>query len=596
MGGTQQPYMYAPEHRSSSRYPQTTFDPKAVTRASWEPKPQKPKQEGPLISFNRHPDAHMVLNYRSNQYTSMSSRTKSWVKGLRRFQLVLRILHFIAAAGLLVLWILFDHVDNITAWVMRVTCGVVMCHAAYAIYHLARDAAGRTPGSSSAYSVFAAVTDLTTLVIYAFGAFTIHQNSGKWATRLQDQSLMQYFMPGAYYATIGAGGLHLISFAISLWLGVVFRKISMMPPDMNPLESHLTARPKHKKSKSSVSTMSTADEKRLSTPLESHRRSGVPYEDVSRPPSVPFMHTRTQSRDSNTSARNSCVDLASLKYELAYGQPARASMTSLNSKRSSGPRNLQRGSYTEIPLHETGSPLADDHLRNSSQNRVAKFTETWAPTDSMISRTNQRNRYEALNKSTGHLRQNKSYSAVPQRFNLDDSSDSEYDDENRLGGSDPDVSSGLHPNPLRSNPSGSELSSANSSPKKANPRMQTPFRPRARDSANGPALTTLSSNARRVSASLDIADQSLEPERPWKRSTDGMLNAEDSFFSRPYGELKSATPPVMVGSNRKVSSGNDYETKHQSAIYERRNVSGKIAEEGRAPKRVSHQGYFSSNR
>lgn len=63
----------------------------------------------------------MVLNYRSNQYTSMSSRTKSWVKGLRHFQLALRVLHCIAAAGLLVLWILFDKIDNITAWVMRVT-------------------------------------------------------------------------------------------------------------------------------------------------------------------------------------------------------------------------------------------------------------------------------------------------------------------------------------------------------------------------------------------------------------------------------------------------------------------------------------------
>lgn len=33
-----------------------TFDPKAVTRASWEPKPRKPKPKGPLVSFNRHPE------------------------------------------------------------------------------------------------------------------------------------------------------------------------------------------------------------------------------------------------------------------------------------------------------------------------------------------------------------------------------------------------------------------------------------------------------------------------------------------------------------------------------------------------------------
>lgn len=38
------------------RFPQMPFDPKAVTRASWEPKPIKPKQDGPLMQFNRHPE------------------------------------------------------------------------------------------------------------------------------------------------------------------------------------------------------------------------------------------------------------------------------------------------------------------------------------------------------------------------------------------------------------------------------------------------------------------------------------------------------------------------------------------------------------
>lgn len=54
--GQDQPYMYRPESWQSSRFPTSTFDPKAITRASWEPVPQKPKQEGPLISFNRHPE------------------------------------------------------------------------------------------------------------------------------------------------------------------------------------------------------------------------------------------------------------------------------------------------------------------------------------------------------------------------------------------------------------------------------------------------------------------------------------------------------------------------------------------------------------
>lgn len=33
------------------------FNPKAVTQASWAPKASKAKQDGPLVSFNRHPDS-----------------------------------------------------------------------------------------------------------------------------------------------------------------------------------------------------------------------------------------------------------------------------------------------------------------------------------------------------------------------------------------------------------------------------------------------------------------------------------------------------------------------------------------------------------
>ena len=42
--------------RSSRKFPEKEFDPKAVTRASWEPKSRKPQKKGPLISFGRHPE------------------------------------------------------------------------------------------------------------------------------------------------------------------------------------------------------------------------------------------------------------------------------------------------------------------------------------------------------------------------------------------------------------------------------------------------------------------------------------------------------------------------------------------------------------
>lgn len=55
MGGPQQPFLYESTPKDA-RFPASTFDPKAVTRASYVPKPEKPKQDGPLLSFNRHPE------------------------------------------------------------------------------------------------------------------------------------------------------------------------------------------------------------------------------------------------------------------------------------------------------------------------------------------------------------------------------------------------------------------------------------------------------------------------------------------------------------------------------------------------------------
>lgn len=50
------PYMYSATASEDSRFPTSTFDPKAVTRASWEPKPKRKPQNGPLLSFNTHPE------------------------------------------------------------------------------------------------------------------------------------------------------------------------------------------------------------------------------------------------------------------------------------------------------------------------------------------------------------------------------------------------------------------------------------------------------------------------------------------------------------------------------------------------------------
>ncbi|KAM0199592.1 hypothetical protein ACHAPA_006903 [Fusarium lateritium] len=508
---------------------------------------------------------HEVLTYRANEYSSMSPRSKSFIKWLRHVQSALRILQLVGALGLLALMVLIDKVPTLEGWVMRITPAVVIVHCVYGIYHLSRDAAGRSPASSASYQLFSGVTDLGVAPLYAFGALSVRTKSEIWITRLSNQSLMDTFKPALFYTFVAAGGLHVISLAIAGWLGFMFRKISLMPPDMNPLESHLTARPKHKKNKSSVMTASTMGS-------DSRRESIIPQEGIhdgiEPPRTIPFQHTRNGST-TTVGTRNSRSQFPpSPQYQRPPTTPRRERRDSAASRattRTSATRSIYHDAYSEIPLDEQDSSRPPSSYRYS-QPRPAKFTETWRPTDSLISRTNQRNReLEAAKTSTAN-RENKSYEALGQRYVHEDS-DSEYGDENNPSydmGLDGDE---LRPHPLRLNPPAEQRE--RTSP----PRAKTPYFP-FKDS-----LTDISSNARRVSASRDIADEKPALTSQKRQSS---IQPESEFYTRSYGELKSATPPVMIGdNNRKVSTGNDY-NQNATGAYGRRNVSGKMAEEGRA--------------
>jgi hypothetical protein len=149
MGNTQQPFMYEAVRKDDDRFPAAPFDPKAVTRASYEKKKPKPKPDGPLVSFNRHPEyvsstshsmphshstvdrlstaktcankvsAHMVPSGRS-RFRPIGRRTKGWIKGMRVVQLCLRVLESVAAVGIIVVMGL----SGLIGWVMGVTVGL----------------------------------------------------------------------------------------------------------------------------------------------------------------------------------------------------------------------------------------------------------------------------------------------------------------------------------------------------------------------------------------------------------------------------------------------------------------------------------------
>ncbi|KAH7384886.1 hypothetical protein BKA64DRAFT_748368 [Cadophora sp. MPI-SDFR-AT-0126] len=580
MGGVQPPFLYDPIKTEGPRSPYREFDPKAVTRASYTPKPPRPKHEGPLVNFNQHPDSYLILPYGSSTATPMNPSVKKWIKWMRIIQLVLRCFELIAALGLLVLMILIKGVDASTGWVMRIVPGIAILHTIYGIYHLGRKPSGRTPASSASYMLFASFFDVSIAPFYAFSALVAMTRQAGWKTILSDPTLISVFSKCVFYLAAVGGGLHLISLGISVYLAVTFRKITKLPPDMNPLEDNLTTR--HKRNKSSVSTAisSNYSEKRISLPLESNRASGAAYEDLSRPPTIPFFHTRTQSTTSFSTykstpppSRDSRIDLPSRQYQAIPSN--RSSLTTDQLKRNSGssfpnqnqnqytppPSPPKRAPYTyEIPQSDTSS------LRTTTTRNVGAVNEPWFANDSI---GKARTRSSPAKKAQ--------YQPLPQRH------DSEEDVSIDVA---TDYSSSYdHPNPLEANP--------------PTPRHLTTFN--IRENTNSP-LSEISSNGNghrytrsRVdrgsgggvsmgmgNGSGDIADiTSPELERAKERERD-LVQKDIAFKAKQYGELKPGTPPIMIGgSNRQVSSGNDFGNKGGFRILDRRDVSGKIAEEGR---------------
>ncbi|KAI2635257.1 hypothetical protein GGS21DRAFT_490470 [Xylaria nigripes] len=584
----QQPYMYDSDRRDS-RSPEKPFDPKAVTRASWEVKPKKPKKDGPLVSFNRHPDAHVVLTGRTFNFRPMSETTKWWIKWTRYMQIVLRALELILSAGLLALTVLITEIPPLTNWILRISSAVIVGCCAYAILHLVRPARARPPASSAAYQLFAGITDLAVLPFYAFGATAALKDSGSWVTILSDATLLPMLIKTEYCGLLTAIGLHVVSIGLSIYLGLMFKRIVNMPPDMNPLESNLTSRRTHKRNKSSVAseyTYMSESPKRFSTAYEGSRPSSTAYDDFSRPPSIPFMATRASSRDS-ASKRDSRVKPPSHQYQTTPTSSPRSNACFTNDKkRSSNVGSAQGGSYTEVPRHEIstpsssqpGSPAVNSQLTNDSPRRVAKFTEAWYASDSLINRTQKRQ--SAMNASERVAAQrSKAYEALNQRCD-----DSDSDQENAMQPDDvsdfENEDSLLRPDPLciKSRPPKSSPGTARGIQQ---PKMRNSEPIRGQDIADANADPTL---GRRLTM--------LEALKGGVKGTRNVsIQRDDEFYSKPYGELRSATPPIMYGGNhlepkykagRQVSSGNDYDLGNAANLGYRRKVSGRAAEEGMA--------------
>ncbi|PGH36748.1 hypothetical protein GX50_00408 [[Emmonsia] crescens] len=319
MGRTEPPFMYDTPSRNRFSGISDNFDPKAVTRASWTPREPQMERNGPLVNFNQHPDSYAAIpDGRINKKT-MSPKTKGRVKYTRIFQLILRVCALIGGLGMLFCVICINNTAGAVSWMIRVAPGVSILHTIYAIYHLSRSSAARTPASSASYMLFASILDAGLIPLYVFTGIIarVENTSGTygWGTLFGTKLAADKIIYATFLGCCVTAGLHLASLIISLYLAVIFRKISKLPPDMNPLEDTLTSRP-HKRTKSNIADITEKHMSNSTIASSNFNRGSLAKESLITPTrSVPFMHTRADSvEDVGGSARQSFYSAQSHRY------------------------------------------------------------------------------------------------------------------------------------------------------------------------------------------------------------------------------------------------------------------------------------------
>ena len=181
---------------------------------------------------------------------------------------------------------------------IRVGPAVGLLHTLYATYFLCRSINSRPPASCASYQMFAGLLDVGLIPFFAIAcymAYLEHSSTAYGWTTLFSESGLTYSVVQAFMLLSGVvGGLLVVSLVVDIYLAVIYRKITNIPPDMNPLEEkdNLTARPHHKRNKSELvykkhlsgSTLASERYSKMSKLSDEGRR-------------IPFKHTRTDSAD-----------------------------------------------------------------------------------------------------------------------------------------------------------------------------------------------------------------------------------------------------------------------------------------------------------
>ncbi|KAK3075368.1 hypothetical protein LTR53_001373 [Teratosphaeriaceae sp. CCFEE 6253] len=394
----------------------STFNPRAVTQASYArlsqaSLPPKPKQEGPLIDFNKHPDSYVVFGDGVRpDYKSLPPGTKKAVVATRWTQFGLRLVQEIVAVGLLAGTICMKGTTGAETYLLRIPQAWDSLITLYAIFHLVRAAKGRTPGSSASYHTFALIMDTALIPLYIYIVLLLNNRrslpppqygaagnmlDGQWrlTSFFATQRATDILLLVCFVAACAAAGLHLLSCGLDLYLVIIFRKISSLPPDMNPLEDNLTgrtrsARRKHKYKNSELTVLDEKDTKHMSASTLSVN-TATP---TSPTRGVPFALSRANASDSTLAFSPHNPDSARLSRaeQDAYHSAASSPRTSRYEvrpdgrldvrSRGHGSRSPQRrpASWVENSVHvSTGdlSQLRAEHNRDKELPAVPLAAE-----------------------------------------------------------------------------------------------------------------------------------------------------------------------------------------------------------------------------
>lgn len=147
--------------------------------------------------------------------------------------------------------------------------------------------------------IFAAILDAGLIPFFVFSAImsrTQYTNSGEaqdqWQTLFNSDDARFKIIFSNFLFSVVDGSLHMISLILSLYLAIIFRQISKLPPDMNPLEDNLTSR--HKRNKSSLVDNRTSQQTTNAT-MTTNRNSKAEDGLISPPRTVPFLQTRADT-------------------------------------------------------------------------------------------------------------------------------------------------------------------------------------------------------------------------------------------------------------------------------------------------------------